>query len=98
MVKEHVKIYLTEEEKERIELLAKLNSTTVSNYVRMVSLGVRVRPPKEVPVIVDNQELKEEDKEILVELLERTKGQKDFITLDREFNTRLIALAKRLLD
>ncbi|MBD2816941.1 hypothetical protein ID850_19995, partial [Xenorhabdus sp. Flor] len=50
MAKEQIKLYVSEEEKERLELLAKMNSTTVSNYVRMTALGVRVRPPKEIPV------------------------------------------------
>lgn len=98
MSKEQIKLYVSEEEKERLELLAKLNSTTVSNYVRMTALGVRVRPPKEIPVIVEKERLEEEDKLVLHELLERTQGKKDFITLDREFNTRLIALAGRLLE
>ncbi|MDF9627154.1 hypothetical protein P5775_31385 [Bacillus cereus] len=31
----------------------------------------------------------EKDKLVLEELLERTQGKKDFITLDREFNMRL---------
>ncbi|MCQ6337980.1 plasmid mobilization protein [Bacillus cereus] len=90
MAKEQIKLYVSEEEKERLELLSKMNSTSVSNYVRMTALGVRVRPPKEIPVIVE--------KERLEELLERTQGKKDFITLDREFNMRLIAVAKRLLE
>ncbi|MED2454981.1 hypothetical protein P4145_36880, partial [Bacillus thuringiensis] len=98
MAKEQIKLYVSEEEKERLELLAKMNSTTVSNYVRMTALGVRVRPPKEIPVVVEKERLEDEDKLVLQELLERTQGKKDFITLDREFNTRLIALAGRLLE
>lgn len=98
MAKEQIKLYVSEEEKERLELLAKMNSTTVSNYVRMTALGVRVRPPKEIPVVVEKERLEDEDKLVLHELLERTQGKKDFITLDREFNTRLIALAGRLLE
>ncbi|MGR5980835.1 hypothetical protein ACT7DJ_34635 [Bacillus cereus] len=38
------------------------------------------------------------NKLVLEKLLERTQGKKDFITLDREFNMRLIAVAKRLLE
>ncbi|QWI46935.1 plasmid mobilization protein [Bacillus mycoides] len=98
MVKEQIKLYVSEEEKERLELLSKMNSTSVSNYVRMTALGVRVRPPKEIPVIVEKERLEEKDKLVLEELLERTQGKKDFITLDREFNMRLIAVTKRLLE
>lgn len=98
MTKEQIKLYVSEEEKERLELLAKMNSTSVSNYVRMTALGVRVRPPKEIPVIVEKERLEEKDKLVLEELLERTQGKKDFITLDREFNMRLIAVTKRLLE
>ncbi|MGR5967788.1 plasmid mobilization protein [Bacillus paranthracis] len=98
MVKEQIKLYVSEEEKGRLEVLAKVNSTSVSNYVRMTALGVRIRPPKEIPIIVEKDSVEEEDKLVLQELLERTQGKKDFITLDREFNMRLIAVAKRLLE
>ncbi|MGE1026512.1 plasmid mobilization protein [Bacillus sp. GMs2/2] len=98
MVKEQIKLYVSEEEKGRLEVLAKMNSTSVSNYVRMTALGVRIRPPKEIPIIVEKDSVEEEDKLVLQELLERTQGKKDFITLDREFNMRLIAVAKRLLE
>lgn len=98
MAKEQIKLYVSEEEKERLEVLAKINSTSVSNYIRMTALGVRVRPPKEIPVIVEKERLEEKDKMVLEELLERTQGKKDFITLDREFNMRLIAVTKRLLE
>ncbi|MES5963264.1 hypothetical protein QCI39_30485 [Bacillus cereus group sp. MG7w] len=98
MVKEQIKLYVSEEEKGRLEVLAKMNSTSVSNYVRMRALGVRIRPPKEIPIIVEKDSVEEEDKLVLQELLERTQGKKDFITLDREFNMRLIAVAKRLLE
>lgn len=98
MVKEQIKLYVSEEEKGRLEVLAKMNSTSVSNYVRMTALGVRIRPPKEIPIIVEKGSVEEEDKLVLQELLERTQGKKDFITLDREFNMRLIAVAKRLLE
>ncbi|MGR5864894.1 plasmid mobilization protein [Bacillus cereus] len=98
MVKEQIKLYVSEEEKGRLEVLAKMNSTSVSNYVRMTALGVRIRPPKEIPIIVEKDSVEEEDKLVLQELLERTQGKKDFITLDREFNMRLIVVAKRLLE
>ncbi|MGR5980833.1 plasmid mobilization protein [Bacillus cereus] len=98
MVKEQIKLYVSEEEKGRLEVLAKMNSTSVSNYVRMTALGVRIRPPKEIPIIVEKDSVEEEDKLVLQELLERTQGKKDFIMLDREFNMRLIAVAKRLLE
>ncbi|QDZ77201.1 plasmid mobilization protein [Bacillus cereus] len=98
MVKEQIKLYVSEEEKGRLEVLAKMNSTSVSNYVRMTALGVRIRPPKEIPIIVEKDSVEEEDKLVLQELLERTQGKKDFITLDREFNMQLIAVAKRLLE
>nr|BAI44023.1 hypothetical protein [Bacillus thuringiensis] len=75
-----------------------MNSTSISNYVRMTALGVRIRPPKEIPIIVEKDSVEEEDKLVLQELLERIQGKKDFITLDREFNMRLIAVAKRLLE
>lgn len=97
MTKEQVKMYVTEKEKERLELLASLNSTNVSNYVRMTALGVRVRPPKEIYVPVPQKGLEEGDRKVLEELLERTQGKRDFITLDRDFNMRLIELAERLV-
>lgn len=97
MSKEQVKLYVTDEEKERLELLASMNSTNVSNYVRMSALGVRVRPPKEIYVPVPQKGLEDGDKKVLLELLERTQGKKDFITLDRDFNMRLIELAERLV-
>jgi hypothetical protein len=90
MAKEQIKLYVSEEEKERLELLSKMSSTSVSNYVRITALGVRCRPSKEISVIVE--------KERLEELLERTQGKKDFITLDREFTMRLIVVTKRLLE
>lgn len=96
MAKNQIKLYVSYEEKQRLELLAKLNSTNVSNYVRMTALGVRVRPPKEIAVPV-NKGLEEHDKKVLQELIDRTQGKRDFITLDREFNVRLIELAERLL-
>lgn len=99
MAKNQIKLYVSDEEKERLELLAKLNSTNVSNYVRMTSLGVRVRPPKEVYVPVEvevgNGGLEEQDILVLQELLERSNGV--FITYDKEFNVRLTELAERLL-
>lgn len=97
MSKEQVKLYVTDEEKERLELLASMNSTNVSNYIRMSALGVRVRPPKEIYVPVPLKGLEDGDKKVLLELLERTQGKKDFITLDRDFNMRLIELAEKLV-
>ncbi|HHK5537077.1 TPA: hypothetical protein ACQUHH_005656 [Bacillus mobilis] len=55
MVKEQMKLYVSEKEKERLEILAKINSTSVSNYFRMTALGVRIRPPKEIPIIVEQR-------------------------------------------
>lgn len=95
MAKNQIKLYVSDEEKERLELLAKLNSTNVSNYVRMTSLGVRVRPPKEVYVPVENGGLEEQDILVLQELLDRSNGV--FISYEKEFNVRLTELAERLL-
>lgn len=96
MSKNQIKLYVSDEEKQRLELLAKMNSTNVSNYVRMTSLGVRVRPPKEIYVPVENG-LEEQDLLVLREILERSNGSTDYVAVDREFNARLISLAKRLL-
>lgn len=96
MSKNQIKLYVSDEEKQRLELLAKMNSTNVSNYVRMTSLGVRVRPPKEIYVPVENG-LEEQDLLVLREILERSNGSTDYVAVDREFNARLIALAKRLV-
>ena len=65
MSKNQIKLYVSDEEKQRLELLAKMNSTNVSNYVRMTSLGVRVRPPKEIYVPVENG-LEEQDRKSVV--------------------------------
>lgn len=68
MSKNQLKIYVSDEEKERLELLAKLNSTNLSNYIRMTSLGVRIRPPKEIPVLVEVEVPVEKIVEKLIEV------------------------------
>lgn len=107
MTKEQVKFYVTEDEKRRLEVLAKLRFMTVPNYVKTTALGVQIRQVKEV--YVEQYTLKEErifdgsetivediDKEVLAEILERS-TKKSFIQYDAEFNERLQSMAKRLL-
>ncbi|MES5943914.1 MULTISPECIES: hypothetical protein [unclassified Bacillus cereus group] len=59
---------------------------TVPSYTKLTALGVQIRQPKEL--ISDGLGLKEEDKKVLREILERTQG-KGYIAYDRGFNERL---------
>ena len=102
-MKNQVKFYVTDDEKKRLDTLAKLRFMTVPNYVRLNALGVQIRQVKEVFIVSDtslenkvNLVLANEDKQLLNELIERSNGN-HFIRLDTDFNERLLTLAKRLL-
>lgn len=112
MSKHQVKFYLTDEEKERLDILAKLRFMKVPTYAKMMALGVQIRQIKEVYltpedfVYPENREnfftgdesvLLSNDKALLEELLQRSTS-KGFIQYDADFNERLQAMAKRLLE
>lgn len=94
MSKQQVKFYVTEKEMERLELLSKMRYMTVPNYAKLTALGVQIRQPKQI--VLGDVELKEEDKAVLKEILERRRGI-SYIAYDTGFNQRLEQLAKRLL-
>lgn len=108
MGKQQIKFYVTENEKKRLEVLAKLRFMTVPNYVKVTALGVQIRQVQEVYVeqyaipeeriYVENEPaLKQEDKALLQELLQRS-TKKGYIQYDADFNERLQELAKRLIN
>lgn len=83
MAKEQVKFYVTEDEKRRLEVLAKLRFMSVPTYAKVTALGVKIQQVKEVYVeqyrvnderFFDGSEtvLSEEDKQVLEEVLQRS--------------------------
>lgn len=112
MTKEQVKFYVTEDEKNRLETLAKLRFMSIPTYAKITALGVQIRQVKEVYIkpedfVYPEQKeslftgnetmLGDEDKQVLVELLERS-TKKGFIQYDANFNERLQEMATRLLE
>ena len=105
-----MKLYITDEEKRRLEILAKLRFTTVPNYIKMTALGVKIQQVKEV--YIEQEEFKyptkqeqlfssddvitSEEKAVLEELLNRSNNE-GYIKYDLEFNKRLQDMAKRIL-
>ena len=70
-MKNQVKFYVTDDEKKRLDTLAKLRFMTVPNYVRLNALGVQIRQVKEVFIESDtslenkvNLVLANEDKQL----------------------------------
>lgn len=107
-MKNAIKFYVSDKEKRQLELLAEMNYTNVSNFVRMTALGVKIKPPKEIyiPVPEKVQErdekssekgLNEDDRKVLEELISRSSND-GYIKFDIEFNKRLQDLARRWLD
>lgn len=107
MAKEQVKFYVTEDEKRRLEVLAKLRFMSVPTYAKVTALGVKIQQVKEVYVeqyrvnderFFDGSEtvLSEEDKQVLEEVLQRS-TKKGFIQYDAHFNERLQEVAERLV-
>lgn len=112
MSKHQVKFYLTDEEKERLEILAKLRFMKVPTYAKMMALGVQIRQVKEIYITPedfsypekpekfltgDETILSSRDKALLEELLQRSTS-KGFIQYDADFNERLQEMAERLLE
>lgn len=112
MKKDQVKFYVTEEERKRLEILAKLRFMTVPSYAKLTALGVKIQQvkeiypapetityfqPKERFIMSDSIiKLEKEDTELLTELLQRS-TQKGIIEYDAIFNEQLQEMAKRLL-
>ena len=55
MIKHQVKFYVTDDEKKRLETLAKLRFMTIPNYAKMTALGVQIRQVKEVYIESDSK-------------------------------------------
>ncbi len=106
MAKEQVKFYVTEDEKRRLEVLAKLRFMSVPTYAKVTALGVKIQQVKETFVeyktmderLFDGSEtiVGDEDKQVLEEIINRS-TKKGFIQYDASFNERLQEMAKRLL-
>ena len=102
MTKNQVKFYVDDDEKKRLEVLAKLRHVSVPTYVKLTALGVKVQQVKEVFVESENlfheeNTLSDKDKAVLKSILER--NTKDgYIRYDVEFNSQLARMAKRLLE
>ncbi|MED3539308.1 hypothetical protein [Bacillus toyonensis] len=94
MSKQQVKFYVTDKEMERLKLLSEMRFMTVPNYAKLTALGVQIRQPKEI--VLGDVELKEEDKAVLKEILERRQGNR-YIAYAIGFNERLEQLVNRLL-
>lgn len=113
MVKEQVKFYVTDEEKKRLDTLAKLRFMTVPNYVKTTALGVQIRQVKEVFIEKENEdfhypETKErlidntdkfldDEDKAVLEELLQRSSSKGFIQYDAMFNERLQQMATKLL-
>ena len=59
MARYQVKFYVNEEEKKRLDTIAKRCAMPTANYVKSTALGVRIRQPKEVFIYVDSDKPKE---------------------------------------
>ena len=59
MARYQVKFYVNEEEKKRLDTIAKRCAMPTANYVKSTVLGVRIRQPKEVFIYVDSDAPKE---------------------------------------
>ena len=90
-----MKFYATDEELERLKLLAELRFMNVAQYCKLTSLGVKIQQAKPIAVQQTAQlELSEDDQLLLKELLEKS-NQADYISYSKEFNARLIQFAKK---
>ena len=72
MARYQVKFYVNEEEKKRLDTIAKRCAMPTANYVKSTALGVRIRQPKEVFIYVDSDEPKESieiEKEVIKEVI-----------------------------
>ena len=112
MAKNQVKFYVDDDEKRRLEVLAKLRHLSVPTYVKLTALGVKVQQVKEVfieseKLFYPQQEeklimrdnvitLSDDDKTLLEDILERS-NREGYIRYDVEFNKQLQDMAKRLL-
>lgn len=113
MAKHQVKFYVDDNEKRRLEELAKLRFMTVPNYAKVTALGVQIRQVKEVFVEKENFEyqeteekiltgdeiiLKAEDKAFLEEITKRYDKKRQSLQCDSDFNERLFQFAQKYLE
>lgn len=71
-MKYQIKFYVNEEEKKRLDTIAKRCAMPTANYVKSTALGVRIRQPKEVFIYVDSDAPKEPieiEKEVIKEII-----------------------------
>lgn len=102
MTKNQVKFYVDDDEKRRLEVLAKLRHMSVPTYVKLTALGVKIQQVKEVFVESEKlfhpeNKLSDKDKAVLQEVLELSVNE-GYIKFNAEFNKRLQDMAKRLLE
>lgn len=72
MPKHQIKFYVDDDEKKRLDTIAKRCYMPTANYVKSTALGVRIRQPKEVFVYADSDEKKEPieiEKEVIREVM-----------------------------
>lgn len=98
-------VRLTENEKATLEEKAKIADESLSSFVRKISLGYKIVPPKEIGIVQGEQldllskkeSFSSADKAIMTEFIERT-NDKGFYTFDNDLNLKLKKFLQSLLE
>lgn len=87
-----VKFTVTEEQYEKLEILAKQREISVPQFCKLTSLQVKMQPAK--TIIVNNEYVMPESEVMLLkEVTDRYSSDNQFLKIDKEFNERLYQYA-----
>lgn len=92
-----IKFTVDEEQKRRLDLLAKQRELSVPQYAKLTALGVRIKPAPIINILEDDSETKELLKEILQHLKVNDDGS-ETLFISSKFEPELIIRAKKYLQ
>lgn len=99
-----IMVRLTDNEKATLERKAEIADESLSSFVRKISLGYKIVPPKEIGIVQGDQlemfsekeTLSSADKATLTEFIDRTNGA-GYYKFDNDLNLKLKELFQRIL-
>jgi len=107
MSKHQVKFYVNDDEKKRLDHLAKRSFMSIPMFSKVTALGVEIKPIKEVYVAYENTlidiepptapMLTDTDKQAFREFMNRTTPSNGFYQVSAELNKELYHIFEQLL-
>lgn len=87
-----IKFTVSEEQYEKLEILAKMRELSVPQFCKLTSLQVKVQPAR--PIVVNDEYVMSESEVLLLkEVEQRYNSDNQFLQFDKDFNERLYQYA-----